>query len=93
MKNNEYTLMMNEHYNLSYDELFEHEQKNNEGLVMKAKYGDTFSIDTGKFTGRSPSDKWIVKNIGKYIFYYFFKYFVINSLYIFLDKKYFYKIY
>ena len=53
------------HYNLSYDELFEHEQKNNEGLVMKAKYGDTFSIDTGKFTGRSPSDKWIVKNIGK----------------------------
>jgi hypothetical protein len=31
---------------------------------MKAEYGDTFSVDTGKFTGRSPSDKWIVKNIG-----------------------------
>ena len=31
---------------------------------MNAKYGNTFAIDTGKFTGRSPSDKWIVKNIG-----------------------------
>ena len=23
-----------------------------------------FTVDTGKFTGRSPGDKWIVKNIG-----------------------------
>ena len=36
----------------------------NEGVVMNAKYGNTFAIDTGKFTGRSPNDKWIVKNIG-----------------------------
>ena len=52
------------HHNLSHDELFKHEQKNNEGVLMKCKYGDTFSVDTGKFTGRSPKDKWIVKNPG-----------------------------
>jgi len=52
------------HRNLSYPDLFEHEQANKEGVVVKAKYGDTFAIDTGKFTGRSPKDKWIVKNIG-----------------------------
>ena len=51
-------------YNLSYDELYNHEVKNNEGTVFKTKYGDTFGVDTGKFTGRSPNDKWIVKNIG-----------------------------
>lgn len=50
------------HYNLSKQELFEHETKNNEGTVFKTKYGDTFGVDTGKFTGRSPKDKWIVKN-------------------------------
>lgn len=49
------------HHNLSYPELLRHEQKNKEGALMKCKYGDTFSIDTGKFTGRSPKDKWIVK--------------------------------
>ena len=52
------------HHNLTYDTLFEHEKKNDEGVVIKAKYGETFAVDTGKFTGRSPSDKWIVKNIG-----------------------------
>jgi ATP-dependent phosphoenolpyruvate carboxykinase len=52
------------HHNLSYPELFEHEKNNNEGKVVKAEYGDTFSVDTGKFTGRSPGDKWIVKNVG-----------------------------
>ena len=50
------------HYNLSKHELFEHETKNKEGTVFKTKYGDTFGVDTGKFTGRSPKDKWIVKN-------------------------------
>ena len=49
------------HHNLSYEELLKHEIKNKEGVIMKCKYGDTFSIDTGKFTGRSPKDKWIVK--------------------------------
>ena len=52
------------HHNLSYDELFEHENKNEEGTIFKTKYGDVFGIDTGKFTGRSPKDKWIVKTPG-----------------------------
>jgi phosphoenolpyruvate carboxykinase (ATP) len=50
--------------NLSYQELFEHEQANKEGVVAKAEYGDTFTVDTGKFTGRSPKDKWVVLNEG-----------------------------
>lgn len=50
--------------NLSYREIFEHEQENAEGIVAAAEYGDTFCVDTGKFTGRSPQDKWIVHNFG-----------------------------
>ena len=50
--------------NLTFQELFEHEQANKEGLVAAAKNGNTFTVDTGKFTGRSPKDKWIVRNIG-----------------------------
>ena len=42
--------------NLPYPTLLEHEIENEEGTLMKCKYGDTFSIDTGKFTGRSPND-------------------------------------
>ena len=45
------------HYNLSYDELFEHEVKNGEGTVTS---NGTFSVDTGIFTGRSPKDKYFV---------------------------------
>ena len=52
------------YHNLSYPELYQHEQDNDEGIVMNAKYGKTFSVDTGKFTGRSPKDKWVVQNIG-----------------------------
>ena len=52
------------HHNLDYPSLFEHEVKNGEGVVMRAKWGDTFAVDTGKFTGRSPKDKWIVKTPG-----------------------------
>ncbi len=44
--------------NLSYDELFEHETKNNEG---KLSANGTMMVDTGKFTGRSPKDKYFVK--------------------------------
>jgi len=50
--------------NLSYDDLAKHEEKNNEGVFAKAEYGSTFTVDTGKFTGRSPKDKWIVLNKG-----------------------------
>ena len=50
-------------YNLSYEELFEKEVENNEGTIFKTDYGDTFGVDTGKFTGRSPNDKWIVQNV------------------------------
>ena len=51
------------YHNLSPDELFTHEIENKEGVVFKTKYGKTFGVDTGKFTGRSPKDKWIVKNL------------------------------
>lgn len=50
--------------NLTYQELYEHEQVNNEGTVAKAAYGDTMAVDTGKYTGRSPKDRWIVYNEG-----------------------------
>ena len=50
--------------NQTFEELFQHEVNNNEGKVASAEYGDTFTVDTGKFTGRSPGDKWMVKNIG-----------------------------
>jgi phosphoenolpyruvate carboxykinase (ATP) len=45
-------------HNLSYDELFDHEVKNQEG---KLSANGTMMVDTGKFTGRSPKDKYFVK--------------------------------
>ncbi|WP_024953958.1 phosphoenolpyruvate carboxykinase (ATP) [Sulfurospirillum arcachonense] len=45
------------YHNLSYDELFEHEQRDPYGQVTK---GGTFAVDTGIFTGRSPKDKYFV---------------------------------
>ncbi|MEA3362588.1 MAG: phosphoenolpyruvate carboxykinase (ATP) [Thermodesulfobacteriota bacterium] len=46
------------YHNLGYDELFEHETKNNEGALSA---NGTMMVDTGKFTGRSPKDKYFVK--------------------------------
>ncbi|GLD95547.1 hypothetical protein PINS_up020709 [Pythium insidiosum] len=43
--------------NLSYDEIAQHEEANKEGQFLK---NGTYTIDTGKFTGRSPKDKYIV---------------------------------
>ncbi|DBA01860.1 TPA: hypothetical protein N0F65_006008 [Lagenidium giganteum] len=43
--------------NLSYDEIAKHEDKNKEGEWVK---NGTYTVDTGKFTGRSPKDKYIV---------------------------------
>mmetsp|Transcript_22200 Transcript_22200/g.41642 ORF Transcript_22200/g.41642 Transcript_22200/m.41642 type:complete len:577 (+) Transcript_22200:92-1822(+) len=44
--------------NLTYEELFEHEVANEEGWQTST---GAFAVDTGIFTGRSPGDKWIVK--------------------------------
>lgn len=52
------------YHNLTFQQLNEHEIANNEGQIAHAEYGDTFTVDTGKFTGRSPKDKWIVLNKG-----------------------------
>ena len=45
-------------HNLSYEELFLHETQNKEGECTQ---NGTFSVDTGIFTGRSPKDKYFVK--------------------------------
>ncbi len=50
-------------YNLSYEELFKHETHHDlegfeKGYLTKL---DTITVDTGIFTGRSPKDKYIVK--------------------------------
>jgi len=50
-------------YNLSYDELHEHEiHPENEGFAQgKVTNSGTAAVDTGIFTGRSPKDKYIVE--------------------------------
>ncbi|KAF1775720.1 Phosphoenolpyruvate carboxykinase, C-terminal [Phytophthora cactorum] len=45
-------------HNLTYEQLADHEKKYNEGTFVA---NGTFAVDTGKFTGRSPKDKFIVK--------------------------------
>ena len=45
-------------YNLSYDEIRKEEIENNEGQVLN---NGVFTVDTGEFTGRSPKDKYFVK--------------------------------
>lgn len=45
------------YHNLSYEELHEHEIKNHEGNITNL---GAINIDTGKFTGRSPNDKYFV---------------------------------
>jgi len=46
------------YHNISYEELFEHEVANKEGQVTSS---GAFAVDTGIFTGRSPKDKYFVK--------------------------------
>jgi len=51
-------------YNLSYEELFQHEtdtslSENERGVVTTL---GAVAVDTGRFTGRSPKDKYIVKD-------------------------------
>uniref|UniRef100_K3XBX7 phosphoenolpyruvate carboxykinase (ATP) n=1 Tax=Globisporangium ultimum (strain ATCC 200006 / CBS 805.95 / DAOM BR144) TaxID=431595 RepID=K3XBX7_GLOUD len=45
------------HHNLSYADIAKHEDANKEGQFIA---NGTYTIDTGKFTGRSPKDKYIV---------------------------------
>ena len=54
------------YYNLSYDELYEHETKAGLTGFDRAYLTDmgAVSVDTGEFTGRSPKDKYIVKEPG-----------------------------
>lgn len=52
------------YHNLTFQELLDHEIANGEGEIANTEYGETFTVDTGKFTGRSPTDKWIVFNKG-----------------------------
>ncbi|MGE0173513.1 MAG: phosphoenolpyruvate carboxykinase (ATP) [Oligoflexales bacterium] len=52
------------YYNLSYDELFQHEteiaaQGHEKGTITNS---GAVNVDTGRFTGRSPKDKYIVMN-------------------------------
>jgi phosphoenolpyruvate carboxykinase (ATP) len=53
----------NFHYNLNYTQIKKHYIRNNEGYLVNTKYGKVRGIDTGKFTGRSPQDKYIVNNV------------------------------
>ena len=46
------------YYNLSYDELYDHEQRNGETKLTSL---GAMTVDTGKFTGRSPKDKFFVE--------------------------------
>ncbi|CAN0162722.1 unnamed protein product [Pylaiella littoralis] len=46
------------YYNLPYSQVFEHETKNKEG---ESTANGTFCVSTGQFTGRSPKDKYFVK--------------------------------
>lgn len=51
------------YYNLSYDELYKHESNPSLTGFERAFQTDmgALSVDTGEFTGRSPKDKYIVK--------------------------------
>ena len=47
-------------YNLSYPTISGHYRNNKEGVLLETPYGKVNNIDTGKYTGRSPKDKWLV---------------------------------
>jgi len=45
------------YHNLDYEKIYDHEIENNEGNLTSL---DALTVDTGKFTGRSPKDKYFV---------------------------------
>jgi len=48
------------YHNLDFVGLFEHEKQNDEGRISA---NGTMMVDTGKFTGRSPKDKYFVHQL------------------------------
>ncbi len=58
------TNAQNIYRNLSYDELFNHETDPKLDAKERGQLTelDTVNVDTGKFTGRSPKDKYIVRD-------------------------------
>ncbi|RAP32151.1 phosphoenolpyruvate carboxykinase (ATP) [Candidatus Marinamargulisbacteria bacterium SCGC AG-414-C22] len=53
-----------QHYNLSYNDLYDHELSENLSGNERGSLTElgAVNVDTGKFTGRSAKDKYIVKN-------------------------------
>jgi len=54
------------HRNLTFDEIYDHERKQGSGspdMFFGIAKNGTHAVDTGKYTGRSPTDKWIVKQM------------------------------
>lgn len=47
-------------YNLTYDRISQLYKERNEGVFLNTPYGKVHSVDTGKYTGRSPNDRWLV---------------------------------
>src|SRR5207248_4496219 len=47
------------HWNLGTAQLLEHAIRRKEGVVAR---GGAFAVNTGQFTGRSPKDKFIVRD-------------------------------
>lgn len=45
-------------HNLTYDEIRDHEEKQGDGTFLKS---GAYAVRTGKFTGRSPADRYFVK--------------------------------
>src|SRR5665811_678630 len=52
------------YYNLSYEDLFNHEMEPSLNGYERGKLSNlgAVNVDTGIFTGRSPKDKYIVKD-------------------------------
>jgi phosphoenolpyruvate carboxykinase (ATP) len=49
------------YYNLSYGEIHKHELRQGNPLGFNRHSNGAVGVDTGEFTGRSPADKWIVR--------------------------------
>ena len=50
------------HHNLDYSQIREMYPRRGECTPVNTPYGKVQMVDTGKYTGRSPKDKWLVAN-------------------------------